>query len=64
MPIRSSSRERSLPRRITPIEPVMVPGLATILSAATPTYTPPEAEMLPKLATTRQPFCRRRRMAA
>ena len=34
MPIRSSRRERLLPRRITPIEPVMEPGLATILSAA------------------------------
>ena len=43
---------------------VIEPALATIFSAATPTYTPPEAEMLPKLATTRQPFSRSRWMAA
>jgi hypothetical protein len=30
------------------IEPVIVPGLATIFSAPMATYTPPEAEMLPK----------------
>ena len=40
---------------ITPIEPVIVPGLATILSEATPIYTPPEADMFPKLATTLHP---------
>ena len=49
---------------MTPIDPVMVPGLDTMASAATPTYTPPDAEMLPKLATTLQPWSRNLSSAA
>ena len=33
---RSNNFDRLLPLRITPIEPVMVPGFATIFSAPTP----------------------------
>ena len=36
IPTLSSNSDKLFPLIITPIEPVIVPGLATILSAATP----------------------------
>src|SRR5262244_2538411 len=43
---------KSLPFIITPIEPVTVPGLASISLAAIDTYTPPDAAISPIEATT------------